>query len=102
MIQNAGTRGIDIIKDCLEFMEQNVQDENYSTNFQGFKPYEILKLKRNLGIMEEGISAEELHQNKANFYRFIQQHDERRNVSFLKTFPEYKQFYNECKQEAEL
>jgi organic radical activating enzyme len=102
MIQNSGTWGIDIIKDCLEFMEQNVQDENYSTNFQGFKPYEILKLKRNLGIMEEGISAEELHQNKANFYRFIQQHDERRNVSFLKTFPEYKQFYNECKQEAEL
>jgi hypothetical protein len=99
MIQNAGQWGIDIINECLEFMEANIQDENYSTNFQGFKPYEILKLKRNLGIMEEGISPEDLRHNKANFYSFINQHDARRNVNFLDTFPEYRKFYMECQQE---
>lgn len=100
-IQNSGEWGMEIIKDAIKFMEDNVQDENYTKTFTGFKPYEILKLKRNLGVMEQGISETELHQNKSNFYWFINQHDERRNTNFLETFPELETFYNECKAEAE-
>lgn len=98
MIQNAGEYGIHKIKEAIEFMEEN---KTHDAVFSGFKEYEILKLKRNLAIMEEGLSQDELIKNKANFYRFIEQHDERRDVSFLKTFPEYETFYNECKIEAE-
>jgi organic radical activating enzyme len=101
-IQNSGQMGIEKIKEIISFMEQNVQDENYHKTFQGFKPYEILKLKRNLALMEEGIGDKELRENKINFYKFIEQHDQRRNTNFLKTFPEYETFYNECESEAEL
>jgi hypothetical protein len=102
MIQNSGHEGIEKIKEIISFMEDNVQDENYHKTFQGFKPYEVLKVKRNLALMEEGLSNTELRENKINFYKFIEQHDQRRNTNFLETFPEYKTFYNECKSEVEL
>jgi len=34
---------------------------------------------------------------RANWYRFINEHDERRGTNFLETFPEMKTFYNNCK-----
>ncbi len=100
MIQNAGPEGVEKIQDIIKFMEDNVQGEDYSETFTGFKPYEILKLKRNLALMEEGIDSQQLRDNKENFYRFIQEHDKRRNTNFVKTFPEYEQFFLECKHEA--
>ena len=98
MVQNSGQAGISKVKEAIKFMEDN--NETNDEVFTGFKEYEILKLKRNLAVMEEGISINELRQNKGNFYRFIEQHDERRNTNFLQTFPELKLFYIECKNEA--
>ena len=39
--------------------------------------------------------------NKADFYKFFAEHDRRRGTDFLKTFPEMKEFWNECKYYAE-
>ena len=35
---------------------------------------------------------------RASFYKWFKQYDERRKVNFLETFPEYKEFYNMCKE----
>jgi len=35
---------------------------------------------------------------RASFYKWFKQYDERREVNFLEVFPEYKEFYNMCKE----
>jgi hypothetical protein len=37
---------------------------------------------------------------RASFYKWFKQYDERREVNFLETFPEYTEFYNMCKELA--
>lgn len=39
-----------------------------------------------------------LNKSRANFYRFFNAHDERRGTDFIKTFPEYEEFFNQCKE----
>ena len=73
-------------------MEQHVQDENYSHTFEGFKPYEILKLKRDIAVMEEQLNTSEYELNKKNFIHFINEYDKRRNKNFVNIFPTLKNY----------
>ena len=34
--------------------------------------------------------------NQKDFYKFITEHDIRRNTNFCKTFPELEEFYHKC------
>jgi hypothetical protein len=95
-IQNSGTYGITEVERCLKYMEENVQDEDYSETFEGFKPYEILKLKRDLAIMRETLTEESQSINKRNFYLFINEMDRRRQTNFLQTFPELREYWKSC------
>jgi hypothetical protein len=95
-VQNIGHYGIDEVKQCLEFMENNVQTDDYRETFEGFKPYEILKLKRDLAVMEQSLPENELLLNKKNFYMFITEHDRRRSTNFLSTFPELSEYWKQC------
>lgn len=97
-VKNATPELVAVVEDCVAFMESNEQDENYTTTLEGFKPHEILKLKRNLTIMKEGLEQAQLNSNRQQFYQYVEQHDSRRNTNFLKTFPEMEQFYNLCKE----
>lgn len=95
-VQNATPELIKIVEDCVEFMEENEQTEDYVNTLEGFKPHEILKLKRNLDIMKETLPCNVLSKNRRQFCQFITQYDQRRNLDFFKTFPELKEFWNEC------
>ena len=95
-IQLADDYCVNEMLDCLQFIEDNVQDENYGKTFEGFKPYEILKAKRDLAVMQDPLPENELDKHKANFYRFITEYDARRNKSFLLDFPELHDFWNDC------
>lgn len=95
-IQNSGQYGIDEVERCLKYMEENVQGDDYLETFEGFKPYEILKIKRDLAIMKESLPSEQLLLNKKNFYMFISEYDRRRQTNFLETFPELKSYWREC------
>lgn len=95
-IQNSGTYGITEVERCLKYMEENVQDEDYSETFEGFKPYEILKLKRDLAIMRETLTEESQSINKRNFYLFINEMDRRRQTNFIRTFPELREYWKSC------
>jgi hypothetical protein len=85
------------VENCLDFMEENQQDENYRITFEGFKPHEISKLKRNLAVMNEQLNSQQLLNSRKKFCQFIEQYDERRSTNFLKTFPELKEFWLICK-----
>jgi hypothetical protein len=73
-----------------------VQGDDYLETFEGFKPYEILKLKRDLAIMKQPLPVDQQITNKTNFYLFIREYDRRRSTKFTQTFPELAQFYQEC------
>ena len=77
-------------------MEENVQKDDYDTSYRGFKPYEILKLKRNLAVMKQGFAADEQLINEKRFVQYVDELDRRRGTNFLETFPEMETFYNKA------
>lgn len=98
-IQNAGSWGIDKVKGVLEYMEANVQGDDYLETFEGFKPYEILKVKRDLAIMQEPFDPAQASLNMINFYKFITEYDDRRGLDFRETFPELGWYMTQCMKE---
>lgn len=89
---------VDIIEDCVKFMEDNQQKVDYLITFEGFKPHEILKLKRNLEIIKKGISAEDERRNRLHFFEFIIEYDRRKKLSFPKVFPKMRNYFMECEK----
>jgi hypothetical protein len=83
-----------MVKEQYELME-TLRDPWPNT---GFTDIEIDKVKRIYDWMlspEDEVS--QMHHRK-DFYNFFNEHDRRRNTDFIKTFPEYEEFYNFCKE----
>ena len=55
-------------------------------------------MQRLLDVIKRPISEKELIKNRINFYKFFKEHDRRRKTDFLKTFPELKDFWLQCKE----
>lgn len=98
--KNASPDLIKELKSALTFMKQNEQGDNYLDTFEGFKPHEILKLERNIDIIEQGLSPEQTLKNKIQFYQFIKEYDFRKGTDFISTFPTMKGYYLNCKRIA--
>jgi organic radical activating enzyme len=96
-VQLATPELIDEVRQCLIFMEEHRQDENYGHTFEGFKPHEISKLKRNLAVMEQSLNINDLLINRKRFCQFVEQYDARRSTDFLEVFPTMKDFWKTCK-----
>jgi organic radical activating enzyme len=86
-----------VLERTADWMEQNL--ETADNPFQGFKDYEVQRLRRDIAWMREG-QKQDHSQTKADFYRFFSEHDRRRNTNFLETFPEMTAWWNECEQYA--
>ena len=87
------------MEEAIDFMEAHRANEEY-VDYKGFKDFEIAKAKRNLELMKQDVSLEDLQRNRADFYKFFTEHDNRRNTNFLGTFPEMADFWFLC-EEAE-
>lgn len=87
------------VKDAITFMYQH-QDVPYWPPLAGvgFWMDEIAKLVRIYNLIEVKPENEECLQSRKEFVRFIDQRDERYNTKFLEVFPEYRDFYLECKE----
>jgi len=46
------------------------------------------------------LDAKYLARQKADFYKFFTEHDQRRGTNFLATFPEMETWWKECEQYA--
>jgi organic radical activating enzyme len=88
------------LEQCKQYMELNLETEN--TRFKGFKDYEVARLDRDIAWMKDGAKLDStyLNRNKADFYRFFNEHDRRRNTDFVNTFPEMKSWWEQCKYHA--
>ena len=74
------------------------QIETDTDPFHGFKDYEIARLDRDIAWMRNGqqLDPAYINQQKADFYRFFNEHDRRRGTDFLKIFPEMSAWWKEC------
>lgn len=93
---------VDILEDTVAWMEQHKLDE-HSGKFHGFKDYEIQRMRRDIDWMRKGRKLTESYvkQQHADFYRFFNEYDKRRNLNFLATFPQMREFWERCKWHAE-
>ena len=87
---------VGILERVADWMELNL--ETPEDPFHGFKDYEVQRLRRDIAWMREG--TDNVNQKKADFYRFFNEHDNRRGTDFVRTFPEMKEFWKECQQLA--
>jgi len=68
-----------------------------SATTKRFKEYEIMKLDRIYkDCMSRVENKTELTVQRYQFYQFVNEYDNRRSKDFLKTFPEFKNFYDLC------
>ena len=89
------------LQDVVDWMNANL--ETADKPFQGFKDYEVQRMQRVLDWMQEGskLDTEYVKLQRADFYRFFNEHDKRRATDFLTTFPEMREFWDECKYHAQ-
>lgn len=74
----------------LKFMEDN---KDWFTDVE----YEKMKRVRDYAD-QNPVSEEKIKQGRRDFYSFFKENDKRLGTDLLKTFPEYKDFYNQCKE----
>jgi hypothetical protein len=91
---------VDQLEQTWTWMMKNLEKE--SDPFHGFKDYELARLDRDIAWMRNGskLTPDYVQQNKADFYRFFNEHDRRRGTDFLKTFPEMSSWWAECEYYA--
>jgi organic radical activating enzyme len=91
---------VGVLERVADWMELNL--ETADRPFQGFKDYEVQRMRRDIAWMKEGqkLDAEYIKQQRADFYRFFHEHDQRRQTDFLTTFPEMREFWKECEYYA--
>jgi len=91
-----------ILENVVKWMKLHRLDES-SDRYDGFKDYEIQRMERDLDWMKKGKKLTEKYTNeqRADFYRFFNEYDKRRDHNFLETFPQMKEFWQECKWHAE-
>ena len=91
---------IAMLERVANWMELNL--ETPDKPFQGFKDYEVQRIRRDIDWMREGsqLAPDYVKLQRADFYRFFNEHDKRRKTDFLTTFPQMKEFWEECKYYA--
>jgi hypothetical protein len=67
--------------------------ETAADPFHGFKDYEVQRLERDIAWMR---SAAPQPTAMADFYRFFNEHDQRRGTDFEQTFPEMLTWWKQC------
>jgi len=91
----------DRLERVADWMELN--RETADRPFRGFKDYEIQRMRRDIDWMRAGskLDADYVKLQRADFYRFFNEHDARRHTDFLKTFPQMREFWDECRYHAQ-
>jgi hypothetical protein len=91
---------IGVLERVADWMELHL--ETPEDPFHGFKDYEVQRMRRDIAWMREGqkLDTGYIKQQRADFYRFFDEHDQRRQTNFLEIFPEMREFWKECEYYA--
>lgn len=84
-------------KEFLKYQEATLKF--IQNNQQWFTGVEYEKFKRVTDYMRENpVDSKKILQGRRDFYSFFTENDRRLGTDLLKTFPEYKEFYLQCKE----
>ena len=101
-LRNPEFLGIKILdKSFRKYIEESVEymDENLGGGgAPGFTLDEKTQFKRILNWFDVNPSSWIQQGNRQDFAKYIDEYDKRKGTNFLKTFPEYKDFYMMCKK----
>lgn len=91
----------DLLEESWVFIMKNL--ETSDRPFKGFKDYELQRLQRVIDWMNESRDLDKKYvtMQQADFFKFFNEHDKRRGTDFLKTFPEMREFWEQCKYYAQ-
>ena len=91
------TMGI-LTDNFLKYAESTLELMNNYKNY--FTDKEIGSMQRVYSFFKSWITVpmDDLKLWRKDFIIFVDEHDQRRGTNFLKTFPEYADFYNLCKE----
>lgn len=84
------------IKDQIKLVSY-YSTPSFDTKLIGYADVEIQKIERLYDLMTSPIDSEQQMRDRYNFYQHFSNHDLRRGTNFVKTFPEYEEFFNFCK-----
>ena len=73
-----------------------VNKETTSTQFKGFSDFEISKVQRLYDWIVSDTNFD-IVKAKKNFYLFFSEYDRRNKKDFLTVFPQYQEFWKQCK-----
>jgi hypothetical protein len=82
------------LEKAKEYMLENT--EGLFNHHKGFKDFEVSKVQRLIDWITQESNFDKTKSMK-NFYMFFTEQDRRRNTSFVNTFPELENFWNNCK-----
>ena len=81
---------ISYMDDTLKFIDDNIDK---------FKAQEYEKFKRVTNYMKTNpVDPQKIKQGRRDFYSFFEENDKRLGLNLLEVFPEYTEFYEQCKQ----
>ncbi len=80
--------------ESLDYMTEN--PFSLKTGY-GFTKYEVTKLSRVFDWLKTARRDPEINRWRGDFYKFIEEYEKRKNLNFLKTFPELSRFHHKCK-----
>ena len=91
----------DRLEHIADWMELHL--ETPDKPFQGFKDYEVQRLRRDIAWMREGqnLDPEYIKQQRADFFRFFNEYDKRHQKQFEVVFPSMVEFWKECRYHAQ-
>lgn len=84
--------------ECLQFIKDNIVEDD--TKMFSELEYERFRRVRDY-FAEVQYDDAKIAQGRKDFYNWFTEYDQRRDVNFLETFPEYENFWNLCKETAE-
>ena len=83
-------------KEFNSYMDQHLK--LMEQNKQYFTSVEIAKMQRVRDYMVQNpVDPQKIKQGQRDFYSFFKENDKRLGTDLLKTFPQYKEFYEYCK-----
>ena len=84
-------------ENCLDFMKKNRTDIDRG-KYYGFGNFSINKMRRLIDISKQKTDRKQQALNRIDFYRFFNEYDRRKQLNFVETFPELKDFWKKCKK----
>jgi organic radical activating enzyme len=81
------------IEESINYMAENAG----GIGAPGFTAFERNGFKRILSWFDHATPIEQLTTQRIDFVKYFDEYDKRKGTNFLKTFPEYTDFYNMCK-----